>query len=138
MNTPLKLKDPKLHNLISKEYLRQQKSLELIASENFTSCSVMECIGSILINKYSEGQVGNRYYGGCQKYTNKVVKKMEDFNNILHQNYMTDIENLKREVNEYAGQFDLVKLLHKNICTQLPYPIYKLSVPKIQEQINLN
>lgn len=66
MNIPLKLKDPKLYNLISKEYLRQRKSLELIASENFTSCSVMECMGSVLTNKYSEGQVGNRYYGGCQ------------------------------------------------------------------------
>ena len=40
--------------------------MELIASENFTSKSVMECLGSILTNKYSEGQSGARYYGGCE------------------------------------------------------------------------
>ena len=65
MNRLLKTKDPKIFNLIKKEFLRQKRGLELIASENFTSRSVMECSGSILTNKYSEGQVGNRYYGGC-------------------------------------------------------------------------
>ena len=66
MNRILSKKDPKLFNLILKEYTRQKTSLELIASENFTSKSVMECLGSVLTNKYSEGQVGARYYGGCQ------------------------------------------------------------------------
>ena len=66
MNRILSKKDPKLFNLILKEYNRQKTSLELIASENFTSKSVMECLGSVLTNKYSEGQVGARYYGGCQ------------------------------------------------------------------------
>ena len=66
MNKSLKFRDPLLYNLIQSEYERQKKSLELIASENFTSSSVMECLGSILTNKYSEGQVGNRYYGGCE------------------------------------------------------------------------
>jgi len=66
MNRILSKKDPKLFNLILKEYNRQKTSLELIASENFTSKSVMECLGSVLTNKYSEGQIGARYYGGCQ------------------------------------------------------------------------
>lgn len=66
MNRLLKVKDPKLFSLIKKEYMRQKKGLELIASENFTSKSVMECLGSVLTNKYSEGQIGNRYYGGCE------------------------------------------------------------------------
>lgn len=66
MNQLLKFRDPLLYNLIYSEYERQKKSLELIASENFTSSSVMECLGSILTNKYSEGQVGHRYYGGCE------------------------------------------------------------------------
>ena len=65
MNQLLKLKDPKIYNLIRKEFARQKRGLELIASENFTSQAVMECNGSILTNKYSEGQAGNRYYGGC-------------------------------------------------------------------------
>ena len=73
MNRLLKSRDPILYNLIRSEYLRQKKSLELIASENFTSSSVMECVGSILTNKYSEGQVGNRYYGGCEH-----IDKIED------------------------------------------------------------
>ena len=66
MNRLLRLKDPVLYNLIKNEFNRQKYGLELIASENFTSKSVMECVGSILTNKYSEGQVGNRYYGGCE------------------------------------------------------------------------
>ena len=66
MNSLLKVKDPKIYNLIKKEFLRQKRGLELIASENFTSKAVMECNGSVLTNKYSEGQAGNRYYGGCQ------------------------------------------------------------------------
>ena len=66
MNKILKNKDPVLYNIIKKEYFRQKKGLELIASENFTSRSVMECLGSVLTNKYSEGQIKNRYYGGCE------------------------------------------------------------------------
>ena len=65
MNTLLKFKDPIIYNIIKREFLRQKNGLELIASENFTSKSVMECLGSVLTNKYSEGQVGQRYYGGC-------------------------------------------------------------------------
>ena len=73
MNTKLKVRDPTIFNLIRSEYLRQKNGLELIASENFTSQSVLECLGSVLTNKYSEGQVGNRYYGGCE-----VIDKIEN------------------------------------------------------------
>ena len=66
MNTALKLKDPLLHNLIQKEFHRQKRGLELIASENFTSKAVLECLGSVLTNKYSEGLPQQRYYGGCE------------------------------------------------------------------------
>ena len=66
MNTLLKVNDPKIYQLIQKEYQRQKRGLELIASENFTSKAVMECIGSVLTNKYSEGLPGARYYGGCE------------------------------------------------------------------------
>merc|ERR1712070_826702 len=52
---------------------RQLRSIELIASENFTSRAVMECLGSVLTNKYSEGQPGARYYGG-----NEVIDKVEN------------------------------------------------------------
>ncbi|XP_075230901.1 serine hydroxymethyltransferase-like [Lycorma delicatula] len=56
--------DPELFDLIKNERKRQQTSLEMIASENFTSMSVIECLGSCLTNKYSEGLPGLRYYGG--------------------------------------------------------------------------
>jgi glycine hydroxymethyltransferase len=60
----LSKQDPEIFNLIEKEKKRQKYCLELIASENFTSEAVMEANGSILTNKYSEGQPGKRYYGG--------------------------------------------------------------------------
>lgn len=66
MNKTLENDDPQLYSLIENEKIRQKNSLELIASENFTSTSVMQCMGSILTNKYSEGLPNKRYYGGCE------------------------------------------------------------------------
>ena len=59
--------DPQIADAINQELGRQRSSIELIASENFTSPSVMEAVGSILTNKYAEGYPGKRYYGGCEK-----------------------------------------------------------------------
>lgn len=56
--------DPELHSMIKRESHRQLFGLELIASENYTSQAVLDCLGSILTNKYSEGLPGARYYGG--------------------------------------------------------------------------
>ena len=56
--------DPELAAMIDGENTRQRKGLELIASENFASKAVREALGSCLTNKYSEGAVGKRYYGG--------------------------------------------------------------------------
>ncbi len=58
--------DKKIFELIDKEYNRQKKGIELIASENFVSDEVMQAMGSCLTNKYAEGYPGHRYYGGCQ------------------------------------------------------------------------
>lgn len=58
--------DPEVQGVLIKEYERQSKKIELIASENFTSPSVMEAQGSVLTNKYAEGYPGARYYGGCE------------------------------------------------------------------------
>ncbi len=58
--------DQAIASLIQKELLRQQNHLEMIASENFTSQSVMEAQGSVLTNKYAEGLPHKRYYGGCE------------------------------------------------------------------------
>ena len=59
-------RDIKVFELIEKEYMRQKRGIELIASENFVSKQVMEAMGSPLTNKYAEGYPGKRYYGGCQ------------------------------------------------------------------------
>ena len=64
LNQSLQTTDPQLHSLIEAEKKRQQSSLVLIASENFTSKSVLDALGSVLSNKYSEGYPGARYYGG--------------------------------------------------------------------------
>jgi glycine hydroxymethyltransferase len=72
-NKTLAEADPVMHGLIEEEKDRQLNSIELIASENFTSKAVLECLGSVLTNKYSEGQPGGRYYGG-----NAVIDKIEN------------------------------------------------------------
>ncbi|MFQ5524731.1 MAG: serine hydroxymethyltransferase [Thermoanaerobaculia bacterium] len=58
--------DPEVQRAISGEKTRQNRSLELIASENFASAAVLEAAGSVLTNKYAEGYPGRRYYGGCE------------------------------------------------------------------------
>jgi glycine hydroxymethyltransferase len=70
-NQPLEEWDSELYDLIKDEYKRQVEGLELIASENFTSRAVMECLGSCLTNKYSEGLPNKRYYGG-NEYIDKI------------------------------------------------------------------
>lgn len=59
-------RDSAIFDIIEKEYQRQLKGIELIASENFVSKQVMEAMGSCLTNKYAEGYPGKRYYGGCE------------------------------------------------------------------------
>jgi glycine hydroxymethyltransferase len=66
------MKDPQIKKLISLETARQNKVINLIASENFVSKDVMQALGSSLTNKYAEGYPGKRYYGG-----NTIVDKIE-------------------------------------------------------------
>lgn len=63
--------DPEIANAIQGELKRQQDGLELIASENFVSETVLEAAGSIATNKYAEGYPGRRYYGGME-YVDKI------------------------------------------------------------------
>src|SRR3712207_118267 len=69
----LKEFDPQLYNLIELEKFRQYRGIELIASENFTYSYVLDCLGSCLTNKYSEGYPGVRYYGG-----NEYIDQIEN------------------------------------------------------------
>src|SRR4051812_13085513 len=63
---PLAEVDPEVADAIGHELERQQRTLEMIASENFVPQAVLECQGSVLTNKYAEGYPGKRYYGGCE------------------------------------------------------------------------
>jgi glycine hydroxymethyltransferase len=65
-NRPLAEVDPEIADVLGKELERQQRTLEMIASENFAPVAVLECQGSVLNNKYAEGYPGKRYYGGCE------------------------------------------------------------------------
>src|SRR3954447_24397333 len=63
---PLAEVDPEIAEALDKELVRQQSTLEMIASENFVPQAVLEAQGSVLTNKYAEGYPGRRYYGGCE------------------------------------------------------------------------
>src|SRR3989454_12668567 len=58
--------DPEIAGAIADELRRQNRGLELIASENFVSRAILEAAGSVFTNKYAEGYPGKRYYGGCE------------------------------------------------------------------------
>ena len=64
--------DPEVAEIISKELNRQKTTIELIASESFTSRAILEAQGSVLTNKYAEGYPGKRYYGGCH-FVDKIA-----------------------------------------------------------------
>lgn len=73
----LKERDIEMFELLEKEKMRQWIGIELIASENYTGRSVLECLGSVLTNKYSEGYPGNRYYGNYRNY--KLINYQTNF-----------------------------------------------------------
>lgn len=72
MLSSIKKQDPQLYKIIKAEEKRQKEGLELIASENYVSQAVMEAMGTVLTNKYSEGYPGKRYYGG-----NEIIDQAE-------------------------------------------------------------
>ena len=72
LNTHLRQLDPEVTAIIDSEHDRQKKSVVLIASENFAPQAVLDAVGSVMTNKYSEGYPGARYYGG-----NEFIDKME-------------------------------------------------------------
>jgi glycine hydroxymethyltransferase len=66
-SAPLAEVDPEIAAVLDAELRRQQRTLEMIASENFVPQAVLEAVGSVLTNKYAEGYPGRRYYGGCEE-----------------------------------------------------------------------
>lgn len=87
----IKLFDNEIYNLIDKEKNRQNENIELIASENFVSKSVLEASGSILTNKYAEGYPEKRYYGGCE-YIDKIEQLAIDRVNKLFSSEFANVQ----------------------------------------------
>ena len=95
----MEINDNEVFEIIKNEYQRQKSGIELIASENFVSTQVLQALGSIMTNKYSEGQIGKRYYGG-----NKYIDEMEQ----LCKNRALNLYNLDKNewsvnVQPYSG-----------------------------------
>jgi len=88
LNASLEEVDPEIFDIIEREKNRLYRGLELIPSENFTSQSVMDAVGSIMTNKYSEGYPGQRYYGG-----NEFIDQAE----IICQNRALEAFSLEKE-----------------------------------------
>ncbi len=87
--TNLQNSDPDIYNFLKKELQRQQENLEMIPSENFVSIAVLEALGSITTNKYSEGYPGKRYYGGNQyidEIENIAIERAKKLFNADHVN----------------------------------------------------
>tara|TARA_A100001015_G_scaffold315591_1_gene427779 strand:- start:1076 stop:1384 length:309 start_codon:yes stop_codon:yes gene_type:complete len=85
----IKKTDPELFEIIKREQNREHNTLELIASENFTSPAILEAAGGIMTNKYAEGYPGKRYYGGCvhvDEAENLAVDRLEKLFNVEYAN----------------------------------------------------
>jgi glycine hydroxymethyltransferase len=81
--------DPTVQDIIRREEQRQLGTIELIASENFTSGAVLEAVGSVLTNKYAEGLPGKRYYGGCEvvdEAENLAIERAKQLFGAVHVN----------------------------------------------------
>lgn len=89
MYKELQQNDPEVYSSLKNELIRQNETLELIASENFVSLPVLETQGSVLTNKYAEGYPGKRYYGGCKYYDeieSLAIKRAKKLFNCDHVN----------------------------------------------------
>ncbi|MEA0971367.1 Serine hydroxymethyltransferase [Candidatus Megaera venefica] len=87
MNKELKTLDPEIYEAIKAEKLRQEHSIELIASENFVSKAVLAAQGSIMTNKYAEGYAGKRYYCGCEEVDKAEVLAIERLKQLFKCSY---------------------------------------------------
>ncbi len=100
--------DPTLSKSLNKELNRQQYQIELIASENIVSKSVLQAQGSVLTNKYAEGYFGKRYYGGCE-YVDEVEKLAIDRAKKL---FNTNYVNVQPHSGAQANQAVFLSLLN--------------------------
>lgn len=82
----------KVFDMIAKEQWRQEKNVELIASENFVSDDILKAMGSCLTNKYCEGYPGHRYYGGCQYIDEIEIYCQQKWQQAFHTDYHVNVQ----------------------------------------------
>ena len=116
--------DSEIYNAIVEELDRERNTLEMIASENFTSESVLEVVGSVLTNKYAEGYPGKRYYGGCEA-VDKVENIAKERGNLL---FKSDYINVQPHSGSQANMGVYLTFLK-------PGDVMKLGIEGLGEQI---
>ncbi|MCL2626195.1 MAG: serine hydroxymethyltransferase [Cystobacterineae bacterium] len=104
--------DVAVFEAISREELRQKEGLELIASENFVSRSVLEAAGSVMTNKYAEGYPGKRYYGGCEEVDKVEVLAMER----VKQLFGAEVANVQPHSGSQANMAVYMALMQPGDC----------------------
>ena len=87
--------DPEINSLVASELKRQEEGLELIASENYASPAVMAAQGTVLTNKYAEGQPRKRYYGGCE-FVDGVEELAQVQQHAIHVSGGSPVESVDR------------------------------------------
>ena len=119
----LHLQDPEIAHLVLQESFRQRSGLELIASENFCSSAVRQVLGSCLTNKYSEGQVGKRYYGGNQ-YIDEIetlcMKRALDLYGLDHEQWGVNVQPYSGSPANFAAYTALLKPHDRIMGLDLP------------------
>jgi hypothetical protein len=130
LNTPLSTVDPTVLSLIEAEKARQRSSLVLIASENFTSKAVLQALGSVLSNKYSEGYPGARYYGGNEnidKVENLCMKRALECFGLREEEWGVNVQSLSGSPANFQVKFVFalcflllicVKCVHDVVCKE--------------------
>ncbi|KAL3766852.1 hypothetical protein ACHAWO_002290 [Cyclotella atomus] len=124
LNTPLSTVDPTVLSLIEAEKARQRSSLVLIASENFTSKAVLQALGSVLSNKYSEGYPGARYYGGNEnidKVENLCMKRALECFGLREEEWGVNVQSLSGSPANFQVYTALLETHDRILSLDLPH-----------------
>lgn len=120
---PLSVYDSEIYDIIEREKNRQWRGLELIASENFTSSYVLECLGSCLTNKYAEGTIGARYYGGSEevdKIEKVCIQRALQAFNLKHDEWGVNVQPYSGSPANFAVYTGLLKPHDRIMGLDLP------------------
>jgi glycine hydroxymethyltransferase len=124
LNKSLRETDPVLCQLIEQEKARQRSSLVLIASENFTSKAVLDALGSVLSNKYSEGYPGARYYGGNENIDQVELLCQQRALEAFHldpSEWGVNVQSLSGSPANFQVRYMITSVVAKHECSKYTY-----------------